>query len=98
MWMLPEYQVIRMNQAAKRRAKAEGRTIDDVLLDIIYAKSGGVMADVDIRDRLAAIRCWKEYTMRLPVDQAGNKAPVASGPIIRLPEAQADPAQVRVVK
>jgi hypothetical protein len=83
-----------MKRAARKRAKEEGKGIDDVLLDIIYAKVDGISSTVGVRDRLAAIKIWKDCTIAkmqqkdVTVDDKREQGPVV------LPERRPDPAKV----
>ncbi len=72
---------------AKRWAREKGKDVDDILLDIIY----GVEA-VNSRDRLAAIKLWKDYTMARISE--GGETDKSLGPQIYLPESRPDPAKV----
>lgn len=101
-YMLTEYQVGKMLRTAKKRAKDEGKSIDDILLDIIYNfhavevenKKGQIeiMLDVPTRDRLAAVKVFKDFTMTKHTEKDINvrdyRAPV------RLPERRPDPAKL----
>lgn len=79
-------QVKEMLLAAKAYAAKTGKTIDQILLDIIYSLSEGT------RDRLAAIKLWKEYTIAKL--QEGGETDEALGPQIFLPEVLPDPGEV----
>ena len=82
---LSQTQVKAMLAAAKRRAKLESQTIDDILLDFIYAKSKGINCEVPIRDRLAAIKIYKDFTMSKVTEQH-QEVTINKGPVIGLPE------------
>ena len=71
-------QVKAMLRAAKKKAKETGKTIDDILLDIIYT------ADAAPRDVLPAIKLWKEHTS--PKLAEGGEADKKAGPAVYLPE------------
>jgi len=102
-YMLSDNQVKTMLRAAKNRAKTEGRTLDDVLLDLIYdraayevEKSGGwveTVVAVAPRDRIAAIKIFKEFTISKRVEsESHNHNYEHPGPAIGLPPMDADPA------
>lgn len=71
-------QVEAMLEAAEERAKKEGRTLDQVLLDIIYA------VDTPRKEVLAAIKLWKDKTMAQITE--GGEADRDLGPAFFLPE------------
>lgn len=75
-----------MVKAAQEYAKEQGRSIDDVLLDIIYH------APV-VRDRLAAIKVFKEFTIA-KVSESKVEVTKKQAPKIYLPERKPDPAKV----
>lgn len=82
-------QVALMLKKARKRAKAAKKDIDDIILDIIY--------DIETitRDKLAAVKLWKEYTMaKLVEDGTADKA---NGPSVYLPEQDKGPPQLKVV-
>ena len=58
----------------KAWAEKEDKTLDDILLLIAYGKS----SQVTIRDRLAAIKIFKEFTKKKP----GEGDTVSRGPLI----------------
>ena len=69
-------QLAKMEKAADARAKKEGRTVYDVILDIAYQGSEG--------NRLAASKLWLQYTV--PQVHEGGEADKALGPAVFLPE------------
>ena len=75
---LSQRQVQAMLVAAKKYAKKHGKTIDEILLDIIYEDGGK-------RDTLAAIKLWKEYTVA-KLQEGGETDKGLSGPAVYLPE------------
>jgi hypothetical protein len=67
-----------MLKRAKKWAKQYGKTLDDVLLSIIYDETQRT------GDRIAGIKLFKEYTMaRVSEDGATDRA---LGPALFLPE------------
>ncbi len=72
-------QVNAMLRAARKRARREKRTIDEILLDIIYEK------DAAARDVLPAIKLWKHYTIA-KLAEGGETDKKADGPAVYLPE------------
>lgn len=94
-------QIKAMLTAARKRAKAEGKTIDDILLDIIYndiayeiaLKSGKktIQCEVPPKEKIAAIKLFKEFTIPKKTEVARSK-PTAGGPVIGLPPSDPDPA------
>jgi len=76
---------------AKERAKATGKDVDDILLDIIYSQES-----VSPRDQLAAIKLWKDYTMARISE--GGETDKFLGPQIYLPEPMPDPAKVLQIR
>src|SRR5687767_7104665 len=71
-------QVQKMLRAAKRRAKREGKTLDDIILDIAYD------TEAPRKDVLAAIKLFKDKTMATISE--GGAADKALGPAFFLPE------------
>lgn len=71
-------QVRAMLAAAKRYAKKFGKSIDEILLDIIYDEDRK-------RDQLPAIKLWKEYTIA-KLQEGGETDKVLSGPAVYLPK------------
>lgn len=67
----------RMLAAERKMTKETGKTIDDILLHIIYGKN------VKNAERVAAIKVWKDYTM---VKVTENTTTLTNqGPVITLP-------------
>ena len=80
-----------MLKAARKKATATGKTLDDILLSIAYGE--GPHASIKTADRLAAIKIFKEFTIskRKITENKGDQFP---GPTIYLPEMLPDPAKV----
>jgi len=78
---LTAVQVREMLSAAKKYAKKYGKSIDEILLDFIYAEGNA-------RDRLAAIKLWKEYTVAKL--QEGGETDTTVTPELYLPEKRPD--------
>jgi hypothetical protein len=72
-----------MMNKAKARAKAEGCEIDDILLNFIYGEDG-YGKKVGVRERIACIKLWKEYTS--PKLTEGGEADQNALPNIYLPK------------
>lgn len=70
-------QVEKMLRKAKQAAKAHGKDVDDVLLAFVYSESEKT------RDRLAAIKLWKDYSAPKPTE--GGAADKELGPALYLP-------------
>ena len=86
---LPEGEIAKMLKAEKKKAKATGKSIDDILLSIIY----GEASDIRPSDRLTAIKIFKEFTIgKRKVTESTIKQPL--GPTIYLPAQMPDPAKV----
>ena len=80
-----------MIKTAKKKAKETGRTIDDILMEIIYEPDKSI-----INARLAAIKIYKEYT----ITKSSEKSITVNdnrGPVI-LPEMLPDPGKVVQLK
>jgi hypothetical protein len=71
-------QVKAMLDAAKRKSDETGRTLDDILLEIVYD------AGTPKRERLAGIRLFKDFST--PKIAEGGPTDKAQGPGILLPE------------
>lgn len=67
-----------MLDAAEARAKASGKTIDELLLDVIYDP------ETPGKDFLAAVKLWKDKTMAQITE--GGDADRQLGPALFLPE------------
>lgn len=87
-------QVAEMLRIAKKYAVKYKKTMDEILLDIIYDP------DVGRRDQLACIKLWKEYTIAKVQEGGETDRSLAEegGPQIGLPERQPDPAKVTKLK
>jgi hypothetical protein len=71
-------QVDAMLKAADDRAKKEGKTLDEILLDFAY-DSG-----LDEKTRLATIKTFKEFST--PKISEGGEADTTLGPAVYLPQ------------
>ncbi len=71
-------QVHTMLMTAKKWAKEQGKSIDDILMFIVYDKNTTDNA------RLAAIKLFKDYT--IPKIKEGGETDKAIGPAVFLPE------------
>jgi len=80
-------QVKAMLRAARKRAKEAGRTIDDILLDVMYG------LDEQTKDKLAAIKIFKDFTMAKQTESTVEHTRRTVGPVC-LPERRPDPAKV----
>ena len=80
-------QVKAMLSAAKKKAKEHGRSIDDVLLELIYEGSD--------TNKLAAIKLFKTFTMA-QMSEGGDidRQAASSGPAVYLPQQRADEGKV----
>ena len=78
-------QVTEMRAKMKARAKITGKDENDILVDWIQAfEADGTPVDIGIRDRIACMKLWKEYTS--PKITEGGEADKVVGPAIFLPE------------
>lgn len=80
-----------MMRVMRKKARETGKHIDDVLVGLIYDDLATP------RDRLAAIRCFKEYTMSKISEQNINVSKVA-GPAIELPAVRGEDPALKLVK
>ena len=85
-----EKSIAHMMRVKRKKDKETGKHIDDVLVNLIYDEVATP------RDRLAAIRLFKEYTMSKTSEQNINVSKQV-GPVIGLPPLKEDPA-LKVVK
>jgi len=88
--MLTDNQIKAMLRTAKKKAKDEGKALDDILLDIAYDPK-------DPKVQLAAIKLFKEFTMSKHTEKDININD-KTGPKIGLPEMRPDPAQLISIK
>lgn len=99
-YAISDVEAKKMLKEARARAKNEGgKSLNSILLDIAYAKiegPDGGKVKVDVRDRLAAIKVYKEFTMGRHTE---NRTTIEDKrPIIGLPEMKPDPARVAYPK
>jgi hypothetical protein len=85
--------ITRMKRAAKKRAKLEGKTLDDIVLDIAYANVNGIGCKVEVRDRLLAVRLYKEFSQPKISEQNVN-VKKTEGPTVYLPALDKENAKV----
>lgn len=78
-----------MLEKAEERAKKEGKTVDDILLDFIYDDSASM------KERTPCIKLWKEYTSAKLIE--GGETDQQLGPAFFLPEQRPDPASFQVI-
>lgn len=83
---LSQSQVREMLAKAKEYAKKYGKTIDDILLEVIYSDNQ--------KDALAAVKLWKEYTIAKL--QEGGEIDTQIGPEVYLPDQDKGP-ELKVV-
>jgi len=78
-------QVNDMREKMKARAKKTGKDENDILIDWIQAQDeAGEPVEIGIRDRIACMKLWKEYTS--PKITEGGEADRVVGPAVFLPE------------
>ena len=77
-------QVKEMRAKMKERAKATGKDENDILIDFIQAVDGeGDAVKIALRDRIACIKLWKDYTS--PKITEGGEADKTILPAVFLP-------------
>ena len=90
-YMLTENQIKAMLRRAKKKAKAEGGSLDDVLLTLAYDTK-------DPKLQLAAIKVFKDFTMsKHSTAEKDINVNHNQGPRIGLPEMEVDPA-LKIIK
>jgi len=78
-------QVEEMRDKMRVRAEITGKDENDILIDWIQAQDAdGTPVDIGIRDRIACMKVWKEYTS--PKITEGGEADKSIGPAVFLPE------------
>ena len=78
-------QVNEMREKMKARAKSTGKDENDILIDWIQAQdAAGDPVEIGIRDRIACMKLWKEYTS--PKITEGGEADRVVGPAVFLPK------------
>jgi hypothetical protein len=77
-----------MLRTAKKMARAEGKSIDEILIAFCYGKGA---TKITVKDRIAAIRTFKEFTMAKQTDQEVTVT-ARTEPAIYLPKQKSDPA------
>ena len=91
---ISQYQVDQMLKKAEKWAKErKGKTVDDILLMCIYGEQepGWKMT---MRDRIACMKIWKEYTVAKVQEKNINIDDKWQGPHIGLPPSRTDPAKI----
>lgn len=83
--------IAHMIEIAEEFAEATGKTIDHVLISIIYSKS------TEVREKLAAIKIYKEFTIGKYAQEKEAEAEAAQGPQFYLPERRPDPAKIKAM-
>jgi len=88
-YMMSDYMVKNMLQAARKRARETGKTLDDVLLDIAYNENG----EAKVKEQLTAISIFKAHTMSKTSEQHISVQKDDGMRIaVRLPPKKPDPA------
>ncbi len=78
-------QVKAMRAKMEDRSKITGKDENDILIDWIQARDeDNVSIDIGIRDRIACVKLWKEYTS--PKITEGGEADKVVGPAVFLPK------------
>ena len=78
-------QVRDMRDKMADRAKVTGKDENDILIDFLQGRDAkNQPIDIGIRDRIACLKLWKEYTS--PKITEGGEADKVVGPAIFLPE------------
>ena len=78
-------QVQEMREKMKARAQVTGKDENDILIDWIQATDvEGKSIEIGIRDRIACLKLWKEYTS--PKITEGGEADMSVGPAVFLPD------------
>ena len=86
-YMLTDYQIEQMHKKARKFAREQGKTIDEILLEVIYHTGKN-----ELREKLAAIKLWKEYTIQKSSERDIN-VNINQGPTVGLPPMRPDPAK-----
>ena len=81
---ITETEVNKMLKDAKKWAKQEGCSLNDVVLEIAYRSP-------DNRERLAAVKIYKEYTMTKKTETESHNYQ-HNEPVVILPASDPDPA------
>jgi hypothetical protein len=87
-----EEQVKKMLSTAERYQAKHGKSIDEALLDIVYSHES------DMKEKLAAIRIFKNFTMEKLKEETDDGQSAQTGPQFYLPERRPDPAKVVQLK
>ena len=78
-------QVKDMRAKMAERVKITGKNEDDLLIDWIQAVDAeGTAVDIGLKDRIACVKLWKEYTA--PRITEGGEADRVVGPAVFLPK------------
>jgi hypothetical protein len=79
----------------RKRAKAEGKTWQSILLDFVFGKNGqtGEALTVTVKEQLTAVRLLADLAVAKQSEQTVN-VNKTEGPQIYLPEMKPDPAKL----
>ena len=78
-------QVKEMRAKMQARAKITGKDENDILIDWIQAIDDlGEAVEIGVKDRIACVKLWKEYTS--PKITEGGEADQVVGPAVFLPK------------
>lgn len=80
-----------MLTTARRYAKKYGKTVDDILLGLIYAREDDIPMKMTARERIGAIKVFKEFAQAKTSEQ-NITVQHQTEPAISLPEQDEDPA------
>ena len=87
---LTDKQVREMLKTARKFSRIYGKTVDDILVSIIYAQDGETQMKVTPRERIGAIKVFKEFAQAKSSEQ-NITVQHQTEPAISLPELEADP-------
>lgn len=98
---LSDAQVLKLHKVIKRRAKIEGRTWHEVLLDFVYGcerhDGAKVSLQTTAKERIAALKLLADLTIAKQSEQTVN-VNKQEGPMIGLPPSKPDPAKLVALK
>ena len=87
---LTDKQVRAMLKTARKYAKKYGKTVDDILLGLIYAREDDIPMKMTARERIGAIKVYKEFAQAKTSEQ-NITVQHQTEPAISLPAIEDDP-------
>jgi hypothetical protein len=92
---LSQNQLNELLKKSRKYARQYGKTVEEVLLDLVYGESGD--PDFGDKGRLAAIKLYMDKVY-IDIKENGPADKALGGPAIYLPKKRPDPANEPIIK